>query len=157
MQELKRGNTPTPRGLYLFTWGIVYLSLSVLFMLPLAEPTNPLFAGVFAVTSAIVIASSWWHRLDNLAFSVLVAATAFRALWHIFDLSDIVGARPSLMFMWTAVAISHFIVSKWPYITDRELEEQAIQYKMLYEDAAEQNARMLEQAKEHCPCCNREG
>jgi len=157
MQELKRGRTPTPRGLYLFTWGIVYASLAILFALPLAEPTNPLFSAVFGITAIITLSSSWFHKLDNLAFSVLVAATAFRALWHIFDLSVIVGARPSFMVMWTAVGISHFIVSKWPYITDRELEEQAKQYKMLYESVAEQNARVLEQTKEHCPRCGREG
>jgi len=151
MEELKRKRSPSPRGLYLFTWGVVYTAMGILFALPPAEPTNPMFAIVFGCTGLLALISSYFHRLDTIAFSGLVGATAFRALWHWFDLSTIVGARPAFMFIWTAVAVSHFIVAKWPYITDKEIAEQAATYKELYERMRENSVEV-----KSCPNCGKE-
>jgi hypothetical protein len=111
MNQIRYGKWPSYRGWYLFVWGLVYLALSGLF---LQSGIALMFVIMYGGAGVTCLISSWWHRLDPLAFSALVSVTAFRALWHLFDLSTQPGMRSLSFILWAGVGSTHFIISKWP-------------------------------------------
>ena len=103
---------PSLRGWYLFLWGIVYLMLGGILH---ASTGKIVFPAIFAVAGGTALSSSWFHRLDPIAFGVLVTAAVFRATSILFvDMAPTFSTALMTFIMWTSIGATHFIVARWP-------------------------------------------